>query len=297
MAGRDNRAFMKKTCCRVNAALLLQKSPLIVLVAAFLLLLAAPAYGVRFDVTVNPVIKGSLDFMRVKERPVQVFDIEWSNVGSVSCRARPRIDFYQEFGQYNQTNSSALRFVRSVWGHEENLMAGTFSRWRMYNLLEEGNYTAFPSIYMCGETFRLEPYGFRADNISAKEGALNIVNTVTREDGVDVYVTSSEDVDEAVLFSDEHPLGWVFESARIENLTAGETRVVKLGCEPVGYGRNVSLTIVSGDGSRIARHRFVFTGPVERGCSCWESILVPVALLCVLAAVFVLREYKRIGKG
>jgi hypothetical protein len=241
------------------------------LVLALVVLLAPAARAISFQVQVEPVVNGS-GSLQVSGGAAKAFSLEWQNIGSVSCRARPRLDFYA-------LNGSRLEWVTTVWGQEEPLMAGASADWKLYALLDEGDYTAFPAVYMCWERFALQPVTLSFPNMS-QEGSLEIMDAVPDEGALRVTVRSPVAIDSVVLLSDAQPAGWLLGSAEADNVTAGEPRTLSIPYEAVGTG-NGSRTPGRGEaapgggggaGCRACRMRGGAAGQ-EGGPGRWKEVI------------------------
>lgn len=219
----------------------------------FVILLFTAAHAIRVKVRVPPVIRGDMLVFNYTSGRTQSFYMLWENTGSVGCRARARVEFY---------NASQLAYVG--WSEEVALWPGASGHLHLHTRLPAGNYTFRLYLHHCYETFSLGSYTIRAltlhPNVSLT--TIDIREVKVGEEWIEAKLRAKLDV-EVIAVVSNYPAGWIFESAR-RVLPHNKSVSLRLGYEPSIWRESpVTLEVVSVDGRHLATKHFVLRREVN----------------------------------
>jgi hypothetical protein len=240
-------------------------------IASFILIMgfSADVQALGLDISVTESLTGHAAVFSLDNGPAQVFNLRWENIGSVNCRVRPRIDFYQDLG-----NGSLGERVYISWGSEDEINSGASHEWELLSSLPEGEYAAILRVTHCHEIFSHEPFLFSSP--SHGEENLEIQGIEIHPDFVDVIV---EAPDGSVIIPEEFPRGWIFEGSRVEQ---GRSR---LGFVPVNLeATSVTLKVIGSDGS-VGLREFSMKPPAEEFSLPWGTYLTLLFMFIFLLYV------------
>jgi hypothetical protein len=260
------------------------------------LLLVQSALAIKVDIEIKEVIDGNLAWVNITSTGVQKILIVWENLGSVGCETRARVDFYF----HNQTTNKTER-VYIGWSKAEPIRPGDSANLEVYSHLPEGNFTAKIRIYHCNEIFESKPYSVNVEKINSTPEILSIVDVETFTDHVEVSVKSETNVENAIVVPSKYPLGWIFESGKIDSIAEGETKKIKLGFKPsIWKEERVEFKAITEDGKFLAKRSFILEKqrpyPYERIFTLTVTILLIVLILMYLhrkkVSLFISKKWK-----
>ncbi len=261
-----------------------------------LLLFPLNVYGLMYvSVSVDSSIDGYSPYSNtpvIVDGAFQTFTVVWGNTGSVSCRVKSRMDI---FGKVK--NKTALLYT--AWSREEPSEPGTmhtlYSYWYPPG---PGNYSAYSRIYYCNLIFDGPEVNFsvtrgRVSNETVlKSMELLEVSYTTNRSTVEFNIVPKADISELLITPSTYPAAWVFESQLVKNLVEGESRVVKIHYQPtVWKRRNISFTLVSGDGSFLLEENVPLRK--ENPGLTLEQMLIILLLLIVLILLVLLYRARK----
>ncbi len=206
-----------------------------------LILISGTATSSVIEASVRETIKGQVSYLNITEKAYQKFRIFWENTGSVPCEVRIRMDIYRKNGS---------EVVYSGWSGKKPIINSEEKEFVIYSSVPEGDYSAVLRAYQCNEIRNIGPYGFHSEPSGGGSGVLEIVGLNAYEDEMEVFVRSSEYMENAYVVPDGYPLGWIVESGETGNLYPGMTKSVLIGYDPgVWTEDTIRFKAVSEDGS------------------------------------------------
>jgi len=192
------------------------KGKMILIITGFLFLVPL-AKGIDIDISIAEKIDGDIVIMHSDTGPIQKFYLVWSNTGSVPCLSRARIDVLD-----------GEKRILTLWSPEAKLMPSQEVEWKLYADLPKGNYTIRTRIYHCNEIFPLEEFNITVKKEKKHEEKIEIVDYSVKENILEVFLKSEEDIENVVLLPEEYPPGWIFEESTLEKLPADRVVPVKI---------------------------------------------------------------------
>jgi len=213
-------------------------------VSLIIFLASATVYSVPVDVNIRETIKGTnayIDYYKNVTDSAQRFLVDWENQGSVSCKVRLRMDISNEIShQY------------TGWSGESALEPGDHSELEMYYYPPfSGTFQANITAYYCNTVEDVATVYFTArtsrenvtGNSSGGDKNLALQERIVKPVPVDVTVENTEttvvmkikpreNLSSLVISPRRYPLGWIFESKRIEDLKQNEERTVTIDYVP-----------------------------------------------------------------
>ncbi len=242
----------------------------------FLVLILPCAAGLRVSLDIEDVIDGHLEWFNTTSISPQKYSVSWFNTGSYPCLTRPRIDFFAD----------GIR-VYTAWGNRRLMRPGDTFTWNMYSYLAPGRYDYNLTLYHCNEIYTFPPYNINVLNASPTEGGLEITNSFSDDDGVELHIRSDSDLRNVVILPESYPPNWEFGYAVIPEIGAGETRVATVAYTPIEWeGKSVTFIVATEDGSRMLRKPVI----LRRKAASYEPL---VFVVFMFAAVMIYLYFKR----
>ncbi len=243
----------------------------------FLIVLIPGVFAMEINIELDGTIDGYMPWFNITAKTPQKISITWENTGSVSCISRARIDF---------TNGSS---VYTAWGPEDVLKPSNKAEWKIYSYLSADEYNFNITVYHCNEIYRYGPFSVTVKNVTPTKNVIRIINSNANKDRVELFLTSTKDVKNVVVIPESYPLGWVFESGKIDSIKNGEIKSVILNYKPVFWeGRAIRFAAVTEDGSYAEEKPII----LHEQKSSYNGL---VFILVVVAALMIYLYYKKIN--
>jgi regulator of replication initiation timing len=254
------------------------------IVAIFLMLffLISLAYAtILVEVDVKEVIDGNIAYLKFQKKlnnsPQHIL-LDWENQGSVGCKVRFRVDFYHP--ELNLPPEDEP--VYTAWSKEKALEPGDHSPFEIFFYPKKsGNYSAKLFVYYCNLLLEERVINFTA--LMKEEGSMNesvienmtenvtlerevekrkkriqtkekevpfeITEVETTENYVEFKIKSKENISNLIIIPTEYPIGWIFESGKIEKIEEGGEKALKVGYSPsIWKEKKISFDLVTLDG-------------------------------------------------
>lgn len=193
------------------------------------------------DASVRETINGQVSYLNITEKSYQKFRIFWENTGSVPCDVRIRMDIYRKNGS---------EVIYSGWSGKKPIMNSEEKEFIIRSSVPEGDYSAILRVYQCNEIRNIGPYGFRSESSGGETGVLEIAGVNSYEGEMEVFVSSSEYLENAYVVPDDYPLGWIVGSGETGELYPGMVKSVLIAYDPgVWTEDTITFKAVSEDGS------------------------------------------------
>ena len=229
--------------------------------------------AIDVSVEIEEKIDGHLAWLNISSFSPQKFSLTWENLGSFHCISRSRVSFFDE-----------SRRVYTAWSPEVIMKTGNAVTWDIYSYLDPGDYNYSVSVYHCNEKYDFGPYPLIVRDIIPIENILDIVNSQSDENGVEISVSSSRNLENVIVIPSDYPGTWIFESGRIGSIRAGEVKTVRLGYEPINWEDEViDIVATTEDGSYAARRPVILR---KREASFDSLIFIAVMVVAVLIYLY-----------
>ena len=258
-----------------------------------ILLCISLGYALQLDVHVTEVIDGNIvqvDAEKFINNTPQRFLIHWENTGSVGCRVRMGVDIYNEELMY------------TAWSKELPLEPGDYSELEAWFYPKNsGNITSKIFIYFCNTIQQGPVLNFTAfipitsDNITnttrsvvkaKKEKAFDI-RAESTENYVEMRIRSKKNIKDLVIIPRECPLGWIFESAKIDEIKKDEEKVVKINYVPsIWKEKTIEFDVVTMDGENHMVKEVILSK--KKGYSLEQKV---IAILIVVISILLILLY------
>jgi hypothetical protein len=268
---------------------------LLCLILAF----SVAACAMPVDVNIPETIKGVsqyISYERIVDAKPQQFLMDWENQGSVSCRARMRMDVLMEDN-----------LVYTGWSEEKAIEPGDHSEFQLYfypNIT--GNYTATIFAYYCNTIEELKNASFSAyvpgsedketrEASNASAPAPFEIKTSNTNGSVEFRIRSKTTLSELLIVPAKYPLGWIAEPKKTGEITAGEEMTVDVPYVPsVWKPAQIAYDVSTLDG-RYHETVSVTLSEQKKGYSL-EQLSIGLLLIAVLFLTTLLIREKRRDK-
>ena len=250
-----------------------------------LLILIGCARAVQVIVDIKGTINGRINFFNFSlplDKPL-AFYLDCENIGSVSCKARMRVDFFKDSER-----------VYTAWSKEARLEPGASELLEAYYYPNsEGNYSAHVYLYFCNSIQEINQTNFTFVPRNLTSMPIEIKRASSTEDWVEIEFVPRKNLS-LIIFPSTYPLGWQFESLKVQ-ASANQTQKVRINYEPqIWKPRPVKLALVSEDGKYFKEVELKLEKPLD-----FEKILIEVlsallsfSVLLNLLFLFKLRKFK-----
>ena len=244
--------------------------------------------GIEVVVDIKGIIHGRKGFLNYTKNvnDFQKVLLDWENTGSVSCKVRTRVDFY---------NNSESVYVG--WSKEESLESGDHVVMEVYWLPKEsGNYTANITVYQCNNLFYVDTINFSVNKKLLLPLPANL-SVKSNENTVYVRIEAKEDLDGLVIIPSYYPLGWIFESEKSEKILKGEVKNIAVNYKAeIWKPKPVSLDIITQDGRMYAKVDLI----LEKGKNRMKEIfytLIFILIVSLAMNIYLLKKKEKNIKG
>ncbi len=254
--------------------------------------------NILVEVNIPQSINGNIAYLNfseeINDKP-QKFLLDWENQGSISCRVRVRIDFY---------NGTSL--VYTGWSKEVPLEPGDHSDFEVYFYPKNsGNFTAEIFIYQCNEIWKATNVTFTASmpqNII--KNATNIsqltsktipfdVRAESTESHVEIKIKAKEDINGIIIVPERYPLGWIFEGGQVNTIKENEEKTISLGYVPsIWKPEEIELNIVTLDG-RYHKVERIRLEKRKKGYNLEHILLASSSMGVIILTILLLREKRK----
>lgn len=269
---------------------------LLLFLVLFFIFLVPLSYGLVLNVNIKSQIGGVIDYLnyskKINSTPQEIL-INWANIESIGCDVRFRVDIYQ-----NTSNGSKL--VYTGWSEKKGIEPGDHGLFKIYwfpkNL--SGNFTGKIRLYSCAEIFNVEK-NISFEVIKPKQTFNETkdfdVNVETTKKWVDIKIKANKDIKDLIIIPKEYPIGWIFESEKIDEIKEGEEKTIRLNYEasiwkPVG----ITLELVTMDGKDYKTLQFILAEKKEFP---WNQVIIAVLSIIILILISInLKNIKLIRK-
>jgi len=242
-------------------------------VSLFIFPLQSSEAAIIVRVYVRGIIDGNLAYIKfdkiLNNTPLDL-TIDWENQGSVGCRVRFRADFYHE--AYSKKEP-----VYIAWSKELPLEPGDHAPFEiLFYPKNSGNYSAKIFVYYCNLIKEVKEINFTAytkfekkekmikefknesfENLTSKNKTtlpkkylpFEVIETKNTENYVEFKIKAKENLSNLAIIPVEYPLGWIFESKKVERFDKGEERYIRVGYVPsIFKERRIGFDLVTLDG-------------------------------------------------
>ena len=245
---------------------------------------------VRVNVYVSSSIDGRIPYFnipaKVNNTPQSIL-VVWENTGSVGCRFRLRADIYEIINNTKrQSYTSWSEEIPIEPGAQENLVAYWYPE-------GPGNFTVHTFLYYCNSIENGPAGNFTVFKSNITTRAPFDVKTESTENYVEFIFNSEENINDLVIIPREYPLGWTFDSKRIDGIEKGKKKIVRVNYEAsIWKERNVSFDIVTLDGKFYKQERITLRK--KREFPVYQATIVILVIVIIILSVMLIR-YKREG--
>ncbi|MBN2094425.1 MAG: hypothetical protein JW727_00100 [Candidatus Aenigmarchaeota archaeon] len=239
---------------------------------------SVPASAMSVDIEIMDALNGRSSFLEFNNTTAAYFSFDWENIGSLDCNARLRVDITDPEGRVN-----------SVWSREIPLAPGDSGLFEAYYFPKErGRYRAEIYMQYCNEFLRVSRFNFTYSpaNQLLSSGDLKI-SASSDEDEVFFSLDPKIDLTGVRIIPLSHPKTWIFEPAKVGEISAGTHKEAVLGYKPaVWMPRNVTFAVVSDEGYREVNVQ------LERGKNHTSTLIFLLALALIISIAFNLSFFK-----
>jgi hypothetical protein len=263
----------------------------IIVLSVFLLMSSVVAI-VQVNVYVSTSLDGRIPYFNIPgevDDTPQSFLVVWENTGSIGCGFRLRADVYELVG--NKT-----RQAYTSWSEEKSIEPGGHEELTAYWYPKgSGNFTVRTFLYYCNSIEdgpRANFTVFRS-NITAGEMPFE-VKTETTENYVEFRFNSREDVRDLIIIPRRYPVGWVFDSKKVDWIGKGKEKIVKVDYEAGIWGeKNISFDMVTSDGEYYQSTEVTLRKKKE--FPIYQAIIGILVVVNLILSIIIIRGGVRFG--
>jgi len=203
----------------------------------------------KIDVSIAEDLNVSISSLSYPEINNNIFKLttELFNRGSIGYKVRERLDVF------NQS-----KVLYTAWSREEPLVPGTRSVFNIYwyEPNKTGNFTGRLRVYYENEIKESE-IEFEVKDLSITQDIFEISNFRTYDDYIKFSLKSPQTVKNVIAFVSDHPMGWIFEQAKIENLDQNDKISVYIPYQAsLWTPSEIKVSIVTEDGKYYSSKSF-----------------------------------------
>jgi hypothetical protein len=258
-----------------------------------LVIVSQAAYSIPLKINVPEVINGNkayLQFEQTTNESPQIFLMDWENQGSVSCKARMRVDI-----------SNGTTLLYTAWSREVPLEPGDHSELEAYYYPEApGEYQANISMYFCNTIRNVGNVSFismppqESGSVNNMAGSSLEIKEMNTENYVELTIRSKENINSPVIISPRsYPLGWIFEGAKLEGIRENEEATARLDYVPTIWKPvTIELDISTLDGRYHQTEEIVLTQE-QKGYQIEQAVIPFLILVIMILMVLLIRKGRK----
>ncbi len=232
---------------------------LFLLIAAWFV---STAFASSIEINVADMIKSEVkELEHTTNNNLLKISYDVFNSGSAGYGARMRLDIF-----------NGTQKLTTLWSKEEAITPGGRKTMSMYwyELPENNTYTFRARIY---RAYEIEEVG----NFTETSGKSGVQETIQIErihaydDEIRFRIRSSTDLKSVIVYPREHPEGWIFEQAVVQNIEAGRAKSASISYQTGLFSpKKVTLVAVSEDGLNYGTKTFELRK--EEGLEKWLNL-------------------------